>query len=253
MAPTLRKIRERLRQTFVRIPAGTTTPKDVELLEELNDVMKQLRTSGDLSATVVPAEEQFWMSDSEVTAKAFYEFFTDPQVPESDRLTTGKLNDETLENATGPVPMDGITFADAVLFCNWLSLREGRMPCYSRTGKMIFNTGKNGDRSTVTQYAFGNHNDRLPDYGVFSGNSNGRPASIRSKRCNGWGLFDMHGNLMEWCNDRTERDKYRYIVQGGCFSSPSDDCGVLAIRKESPRRGATSRSALIGMRLVIRP
>jgi formylglycine-generating enzyme required for sulfatase activity/tRNA A-37 threonylcarbamoyl transferase component Bud32 len=268
-------------QTFVRIPAGTTTPKDAELLEELNDVMKQLRTSGDLSATVVPAEEQFWMSDSEVTAKAFYEFFTDPQVPESDRLTTGKLNDETLENATGPVPMDGITFADAVLFCNWLSLKEGRMPCYSRTGEMIFNTGKNGDRSadlwrfvpeangyrlpwtaewiracragTVTQYAFGNHNDRLPDYGVFSGNSNGRPASIRSKRCNGWGLFDMHGNLMEWCNDRTERDKYRYIVQGGCFSSPSDDCGVLAIRKESPRRGATSRSALIGMRLVIRP
>ena len=266
--------------TFVRIPAGTTTPNDEAMLKELSTAMEKLRAAGDPSATTVPADGEFWMSDCEVTTKAFYEFYTDPQVPSGDRLTKSMLNDETPAGAKAPYPMDGITFADAVLFCNWLSLKEGRTPCYTRTGKPIVDKTNDGRKSDLwrfvpeangyrlpwaaewiracragsfTQYSHGNHDDRLRDYGVFQRNSNGKVASIRSRRCNGWGLFDMHGNLWEWCNDRTETDTYRYIVQGGCFTSRVDDCGVQPIRKESPRRGALTRSALVGMRLVIRP
>jgi formylglycine-generating enzyme required for sulfatase activity len=63
----------------------------------------------------------------------------------------------------------------------------------------------------------------------------------------------MHGNLFEWCNDRTDVDKFRYIVQGGCFTSTAGDCASQPFRKESTRRGAATRSPFLGMRLVIRP
>lgn len=264
--------------TFLRIPAGSTTYKDREYFQTLAATAKQLRDINDPSFSEAPDDDEFWMSDSEVPSTAFYTFYKDPDVPAADRLTRSMLSLESPDNSPTPYPMREITFADAVLFCNWLSLREGRKPCYERTGRMLPQDGAraadlwrvvpqaNGYRlpwasewiracrgGTLTEYAFGNHNQRLRDYGVFLDNSGGEVARVRSRRCNAWGLFDLHGNVFEWCNDRTDPDKFRYIVQGGCFSSAAGDCAAQPTRKESARRGAATRSPLVGMRLVIRP
>ncbi len=52
---------------------------------------------------------------------------------------------------------------------------------------------------TTTEFASGSDEEMLRKYAVFQAS---RTASVASKLPNGWGLFDMHGNVWEWCWDR---------------------------------------------------
>src|SRR5713101_380062 len=110
-------------------------------------------------------------------------------------------------------PVEQVRWSDAVRFCNQRSELEGLQPGYDlQTWKCNFDA--NGYRlpteaeweyacraGTTTPYFFGDNSAKLGDYAWFDKNSGGHPRSVGQKQPNPWGLYDMTGNLWEWCND----------------------------------------------------
>ena len=71
---------------------------------------------------------------------------------------------------------------------------------------------------TTTQYSFGDDKSQLEQYGWFKKNAGNKAKSVALKRPNPFGLFDIHGNAQEWCQDLYDEKWYEK-------SSPTDPNG----------------------------
>jgi formylglycine-generating enzyme required for sulfatase activity len=118
-------------------------------------------------------------------------------------------------------PVDGVSWNDAAEFSAELSEREKLGPRYFRAGDAVTVLEGNGYRlpseatwefacrgGTTSRYWSGDRNDDLVRVGWFGMNSGARTHTVGETPANPFGLFDMHGNVMEWCQDWWDPDYY---------------------------------------------
>lgn len=186
------------------------------------------------------------------------------------------------------LPVESVSWVDAVAFCNKLSKKEGLKPCYS------YNENKNPDEwnlnndemsdwsedkwkkfnknfacdttasgyrlPTVAEWqwaAMGGQvfkfsgSDNLDEVGWYDKNSEKKTHSVAQKAPNGYGLYDMSGNVWEWCGDLDEYifdydGSLRRYLCGGSSSNSVYDCGV----GERSHNNASHALCFLGFRIV---
>ncbi len=191
----------------------------------------------------------------------------------------------------GKRPVERVSWYSCIVFCNELTKKingsdaecvytfEGR--AYGKDEaeaekKPEMNMAKKGFRLPTEaewewaamggqehKWAGVNDVDKLADYAWYKANSNAKTHEVKKKEANGYGLYDMSGNVAEWCWDRyddlpeTPEKDYAgpvsegpHVFRGGSFNEEETDNLARAFRNASdPDDGGND----IGFRLALRP
>ena len=165
----------------------------------------------------------FWLAETPVTNAQFGVYLEHTGAAEPEFWRQKKWS--------GPQqPVVGVSWHDAVAFCRWLGEQSGgaiELPSEARW-EFAARAG------TKTRFSFGDRDGDLEDYGWFKQNSGRRTHDVATKQPNPWGLYDMHGNVREWCLDEwhgnydgaptdggawLDGDGYRVVRGGSWFTS----------------------------------
>jgi len=123
-----------------------------------------------------------------------------------------------------------VSFKNAEEFCKWLSVKSGkhyRLPTQSEWEYACRAGG--GGAGTPTAYFFGDDAGKLGEYAWFEANADGQTHAVASKKPNAWGLFDMHGNVAEWCIGADGKP----ITKGGSYRDGAEKLAAAAVQQPS--------------------
>jgi formylglycine-generating enzyme required for sulfatase activity/serine/threonine protein kinase len=220
--------------------------------------------------------KQFYMGACEVT-QAQYEAVIGNNPSQFSPKGGGK--DRVAGLPTGTFPVENVSFFDAIQFCNKLSEKEGKKPFYQIDGTDVrvpdwigqgyrlpteaeWEYSCRANAATRTLFSFGDSLSELGAYAWFDANSDGRTHEVGQKRPNSLGLYDVHGNVWEWCWDWHLADFYNQpptddptgpplagcrLFRGGSWNERPRDC-------RSSRRWAyppNERGGNIGIRVAL--
>jgi formylglycine-generating enzyme len=134
---------------------------------------------------------------------------------------SGRLMSQSEDNH----PVVHVSWNDAVEYCKWLSFKTEksyRLPTEAEWeyacragGQTPFNTG---DNLTTDQ---ANYKGYFPYNGSANGIYRRTTVVVESFAPNAWGLYNMHGNVMEWCSDWYDDDYYEECNAKGIVENPA--------------------------------
>ncbi|PQP14895.1 formylglycine-generating enzyme family protein [Rhodococcus opacus] len=155
------------------------------------------------------------------------------------------------------LPVDGVSWQDAILFCNTLSERAALAAAYRVTGDdVVWDTTADGYRLPAEAEweracragTTGPRYGPLDAIAWYRGNSDGGSRDVGGKQPNAWGLHDTLGNVWEWCWDLYDPEVYGTyrVLRGGGWFDEHWSCRASVRRRSHP----TYRIDDVGFRLA---
>jgi formylglycine-generating enzyme required for sulfatase activity len=172
--------------------------------------------------------QPFWMGRFEVTWDEYDQFAFNQKIMNdrapgsagqkgpADALTrpTPPYADESFGYGKGRQPAISMTHHAAMEYCRWLSALTGKLYRLPTEAEWEY-ACRAGSK---TAYSFGGDPKKLGEYGWYAENSDASPHMVGKKKPNAWGLYDMHGNVAEWCVDQYDKDFYGRARSGATLT-----------------------------------
>ena len=192
----------------------------------------------------------FWMGTLEVTQEQYQKLMGE---------------NPSFWNSDPKMAVNKVDWHQAMEFCEILTDQEQNYGKIPKSWKFILPTESQWEYAcragSTTVFHYGNERETLSQYAWFSENSQQRVKPVGLKKPNKWGLYDIHGNVGEWCFDWygkkyppdgsvdpiTQKASDFKVFRGGTYADPADRCRAAYRNRNTPE----TQNPWIGFRVIL--
>ena len=252
---------EMLTEMFPPDPTPDPTPvEDMELPDSADSIGMKFKLIPAGTFTMGDASGQDDETPHEVTLTQPFKMGVH-EITQAQYEQVMGVNPSRFKGADNPV--ENVSWDDAVEFCRRLS----ELPAEKEAGN-VYRLPTEAEweyacrAGTTTKFSFGDDESEFGEYAWHDGNADDKTHPVGGKKPNAWGLYDMHGNVWEWCQDLygdypsgtvtdptgAAQGSYR-VIRGGSWNRPAEDCRSAYRNRDYP----SGRFGYDGFRVCLSP